>query len=221
MSSNSGSTTTPAVPDWLNMAFVERRLQNHYKKEQIKVINFVIKSASGDLGNFGSKIYRANVTFSIPSSDQCAVTSEVGRPSNFYVNLQKKDTNFSKLQASTVNLIVKEAVSDELSLTAFLELDAYHKEMKFYDEIVPRFNEKLKLLGELELLAEAFGVCKQRNILMLDDLSVKGYKPRSPELGFNVPETKAVLKRLASFHAISAVLQEDQPNIFTNIKNGE
>lgn len=97
MSSNSGSTTTPAVPDWLNMAFVERRLQNHYKKEQIKVINFVIKSASGDLGNFGSKIYRANVTFSIPSSDQCAVTSEVGRPSNFYVNLQKKRYQFLQI----------------------------------------------------------------------------------------------------------------------------
>lgn len=116
---------------------------------------------------------------------------------------------------------MKEAVSEELSLEAFLEINAYHKEMEFYDEIVPKFNKKLKELGETELLAEGFGVCKQKNILILEDLSVKGYVSRSPAFGLDVTETKAVLKRLATFHAISAVLQDEHPDIFANFKCGE
>lgn len=43
---------------------------------------------------------------------------------------------------------------------------------------------------------------------MLEDLFVNGYKPRSPELRLNVPETKAVLKRLAEiFSQISKIIQ--------------
>lgn len=119
-----------------------------------------------------------------------------------------------------MNVIVKEGVSDELSLKILLEYDIYNKEMEFYGEIVPKFNEKLKLLDEPSLLAEAFGVCKQRNVLILEDLSVLGYKSRSGADGLNANETKAVLKRLATFHAIGAVLQEEQPNIFASFKYG-
>lgn len=116
---------------------------------------------------------------------------------------------------------MKEAVTDELALDAFLEFDAYHKEMEFYDKIVPKFDAKLKQLGESELFAEAFGVCKKKNVLILEDLSVKDYKSRPAALGLNVTETEAVLKKVATFHAICAVLQEEQPDIFANFKYGE
>lgn len=141
-------------------------------------------------------------------------------------NGRKRDFDFKTemiidLQIITLSLIVKEAISNELALSTLLEFDAYHKEMEFYAEIAPKFNKKLQQLVELELFAEAFGVCKQRNILILEDLSEKGYKSRPAALGLNLAETKAVLRRIATFHAVCAVLQEEQPNIFENFKYGE
>lgn len=116
---------------------------------------------------------------------------------------------------------MKEPVTDELALSTFLEFDAYHKEMEFYAVVAPEFNEKLKQLGESELFPEAFGVCKQRNILILEDLSEKGYKSRAAAHGLNIAETKAVLRRVATFHAVGAVLQEEHSDIFANFKYGE
>lgn len=120
-----------------------------------------------------------------------------------------------------MNVIVKEGVSDELSLKIFTEFDAYNKEMEFYDKIVPKFNEKLQLLGEADLFAEAFGVCKQRNVLILEDLSLLGYQTRAAADGLDATGTKAVLNRVAVFHAICAILQEEKADIFAKFKYGK
>lgn len=117
-------------------------------------------------------------------------------------------------------MIIKEGVSNETLLNAFDQYDVYANEMEFYGKIVPKFNQKLMELGESELVAEPFGVCAEKNILILEDLSTKGYQPRSPAQGLNEYETKAVLRRAATFHAIGAVLQEEQPDIFGNFKRG-
>lgn len=126
-----------------------------------------------------------------------------------------------KMRTSSLKLIVKVAIPDGPILDIYMKFNVYHKEMEFYDKIVPKFNEKLKQLGESDLFAECFGVCRQRNVLIFEDLSAKGFKSRNPSHGLNADETKAVLKRLASFHAIGAVLQEEQSDIFTIFKNGK
>lgn len=119
-----------------------------------------------------------------------------------------------------MDLIIKEGVTNELVLNAFHQYDVYDNEMEFYGKIVPKFNQKLKELSELELIAEPFGVCAEKNILILEDLSAKGYQARSPAQGLNEHETKAVLRRVAAFHAICAVLQEKEYDIFGNFKKG-
>ena len=119
-----------------------------------------------------------------------------------------------------MNLIIKEGISNETVLNALHQYDVYDNETEFYVEIVPKLNQKLKELGELSLAAEAFGMCAEKNIMILEDLSAKGYKPRSPAQGLNEHETKAVLRRAAAFHAICAVLQQEQPDIFANFKKG-
>lgn len=68
-----------SVPEWLNETFVEKHLRNHYDNNEIRIIDFVVRSASGDLGNFGSKIYRINVTFKVPPKDQSKLTSNVSQ----------------------------------------------------------------------------------------------------------------------------------------------
>lgn len=138
----------------------------------------------------------------------------------FLINGSNDVFSLFEFQHSDVDLIIKEGVSNEVILNAFHQYDVYDNEMEFYGKVVPKFNQKLKALGESDLIAEPIGVCAAKNILILEDLSAKGYQARSPAHGFNMQETKAVLRRVATFHAICAVLQEEQPDIFANFKKG-
>lgn len=117
-----------------------------------------------------------------------------------------------------MHLIIKTA-SEELT-DAFSNFDVYEKEVEFYDKIVPKMNEKLKDLNEPQLLAECFGVCKKRKIMVIEDLKAKGYHILAGQNGCNISETKAILKRVAVFNAIGAILQQEQPDIFANFKCG-
>lgn len=92
--------------------------------------------------------------------------------------------------------------------------------MNFYSEIAPKINEKLKKLGEAQLFPEFYGFCKSRNLMIMDDLSVEGYGLILPSRGYNINEAKAILKRLALFHASCAVVQEDHSDIFAEFKEG-
>lgn len=107
---------------------------------------------------------------------------------------------------------MKEASSDAHSSYAS------SKEIPFYEEIVSKFNDKLDDVGEPELFPEVFGVCKEKNLLIFGDLSSKGYQVLNR--GYSIPEAKSILKRMAVFHAVSAVLQEEDPNIFVNFNSG-
>lgn len=115
---------------------------------------------------------------------------------------------------------MKEAISDEVSLNVFLQFDAYNKEIEFYMKILPKYNAKLRELNADQMFPEAFGVCEQRKILILEDLSTKGYQIDSVGSGFNILQTQAILQKMAIFHAIGAVLHEEDADIFTNIKYG-
>lgn len=115
---------------------------------------------------------------------------------------------------------MKDMVSNDVQ-NIFIEFGAYDKEIRFYSEIASKINAKLKDLGEPELCAEAFGTSKLKNILILEDLSASGYQVMPSKHSFNLHETKAILKKLATFHAINAVLQEEQPDIFADFKYGQ
>lgn len=124
------------------------------------------------------------------------------------------------IQHSAMHLIMKEGVTNEILLETFHQYDVYDNEMEFYECVVPKFNEKLAELNELDLLPTSIGVWPEKNILILEDLSIKGYHVRPPTQGFDMHETKAILQRMATFHAICAALQEKEPNIFKNFKRG-
>lgn len=94
--------------------------------------------------------------------------------------------------------------------------------MEFYDKIAPKINEKLKQLNETaQLVAEPYGVCRVNNAILFEDLKSKGYGIASIHRGLSFEETKIVLKKTALLHAINAVLQEEDPNIFENFKYGK
>lgn len=112
------------------------------------------------------------------------------------------------------------AVSEE-TVDTFADYNVYDREIEFYGDIAPKIDQKLKELGENQLLPESIGVCKRRKIMIMEDLSAKGYGVLPAQPGYNIPQTKAILKRMATLHAIGAVLQEENPNVFKNFKSGQ
>lgn len=136
--------------------------------------------------------------------------------SNFLKTLQQD------FKLSTLNIIVKTAVPGEFAFEALAANDIYNKEIEFYSKIAPKINQKLKKLNETDqLVAEPYGVCNANNAILFEDLCSKGYGIASVLRGFNFEEAKIVLKKAATLHAIHAVLQEEDPNIFENFKYGK
>lgn len=132
----------------------------------------------------------------------------------------KNPLQFLFVQTSTLDLIIKIALPDENALDVSLQQKMYDKEMEFYAEIAQKINQKLRELDEPQLLAQCFGVCKSRKIMILEDLSANGYSVLPVQSGYSISQTKIILKRLATFHAVCAVLQEVEPNIFEHFKTG-
>ncbi|XP_055301832.1 uncharacterized protein LOC129568210 [Sitodiplosis mosellana] len=201
MSSDKVEIVLGAESKWMDNKFFEEQLQIYYKNNKVHVINFSKESATGKCENFSSDIYRVNVSFSGSSEKRSSSGSE--------------DRDISH-----ISLIVKQAASDEWSLSAYEKFDFFNKEVEFYTDVAPKINQKLSDLGESELFAELIGVCKSKSIMILEDLAAKGYRVLPAKEGFNFEETKAILKRIAIFHAACAVLQEENPDIFANFKYG-
>lgn len=98
----------------------------------------------------------------------------------------------------------------------------YDKEIEFYGEIALKFNEKMNEFSEFQIVPECFGVDKIKKIMVMEDLRLKGYNVIQDRNGYNIAQAKAILKRMAAFHSIGAILHEENPNVFTSkhFKNG-
>lgn len=125
-------------------------------------------------------------------------------------------------QTITRSLIVKAALSSGLAFKTLSAHNVYNKEIEFYSETVPQIQRLLRKLDEpIEFFAETIGVCKLNKAMIFEDLTQNGFGMASIQRGFDLPVAKAVLKKLAKFHAICAVLQEEKPNVFLNFKYGK
>lgn len=123
---------------------------------------------------------------------------------------------------TSLNVIVKTAVTGELALETLCANNIYNKEIEFYTNIAPKINQELaKLNDDSQLIALPYGVCNTNRAIIFEDLSTKEYGISSVCRGFNFDEATFVLKKAAIFHAVNAVLQENQPDIFEHFKHGK
>lgn len=185
---------TISIPNWLNNDFFELHLKKYFNDQKLQIVGFGIQSASADdVDYYSCSMYRVNVVLNRQSE-------------NDMIHL---------------SVILKLPVSNDVALAALVANNVYKKEIEFYDQIVPKINEALVQPYETkQLFAECYGVCLVNDVLLLEDLAAKSYHTSSVYRGYNFDEAKLILKKLASFHAINAVLQQNQPNIFENFKHG-
>lgn len=117
-----------------------------------------------------------------------------------------------------MKIIIKTAISGEFGSQSF---ELTKKEIELYHKIGPKINAALRKLNETgQLIAEVYGVCHENSAILFEDLKANEYCLYSQSRGFNFDEAKIVMKKVAEFHAITAVLQQEQPNIFENFTTG-
>lgn len=119
-------------------------------------------------------------------------------------------------------MILKTTLPDGFAFDTLSSLDVYNKEIEFYEQIAPQINRLLEKLNEKhQLLPGIYGACQVNKVILFEDMALKGYCMASVHEGFDFDETKYILKKAAVFHAICAVLQEQQPDIFKNFQHGK
>lgn len=100
-------------------------------------------------------------------------------------------------------------------------MNVYAKEMEFYERIKPKLETILKdIRPKVSLFPEILDICKVNSAIVIEDLSVIGYSIPSLRPGINIETAQAILRKLALFHAGSAALQQQEPDIFANFKHG-
>lgn len=113
------------------------------------------------------------------------------------------------------------AVTGESAFDKLTELNVYEKEMEMYEKILPQLKTLLHKAGaNRKIFADTIYVSKLHKAILLEDLSLKGYRSNSVKDGFDMAHAKAILSRLAKFHGAAAVLQEQQPDVYANFKHG-
>lgn len=209
---------TPSAPEWITSDLFESHLQNYYKNSDIRVVSIDVSPGVGKSENFNSLIYRVRVEF--------MVSNGIRGNENFLFNENLRNSLFHKIDSrqfqdvelKEVSILIKIQLPD---LTASLShAIIFDKEGEVYSRFLPKIKVLLHQLNEpMNLLPELIGVCANKAILM-EDLSVKGYKVAPKLVGLSLADTRVVLRKAALFHATCAVLQEKEPNIFNNFKHG-
>lgn len=137
------------------------------------------------------------------------------------ISMIGSSNNRFSLKFQTVNLplFIKTISRNELVTNFLKSMDVYAKEIDFYENIVPKLNTILREFDP-DIFPQTLYTCKTTPVLVLEDLSVEGYSMPSIRPGIDVETTQGILRKLASFHAASAVLHQQQPNIFENFQHG-
>lgn len=183
------------TPEWLNQSFLINKLQATFHDKNIFVKNFTVKSKEGE--GYCSVIHRVGVQF----------TEEPKNGSS-----EKIDRN--------LGLLIKTSVSSGTKYDQLVSYDIYDKEIEFYDEIAPKIIGLLrKLGGNDQLLPTVYGVSKEHTAMILEDMVASGYQIKKDLNDFD--EATIIFEKIAKVYAASAVLQEQEPDVFKNFKHGK
>lgn len=146
------------------------------KRDAFKLRLVLLSPATGKNENFVSVLYRANIKIEI-------IETKVRQ---------------------TVDVIVKALLSTMEELKAF---SVFPRERFVYEDILSSY-EKIWLDNGVEVCYGPKSIKFETDpyeIIVLDDLKSAGYEMLDRKVGLNMVQTKLLLKKLAEFHAASAI----------------
>lgn len=169
------SNKTETIPKWIEPKLFEKVLQESLGKYE-KILNFKAFPALAPGENFATVMIK--IEFEV-----------------LLKNGEKQKESF----------MLKVAHNSELYSKEMTKWDMFSTEVGMYQEVVPEFEEMYANKGlKVKFGANAYKLPINEQYVLLEDLTRKGFK-NSPRLEcLNMEHCKAVLKKLAQWHAASA-----------------
>lgn len=153
---------------------------------------------------------------------QSVLNSKYGQDvevSNFAVKVAtKKGDNYTSEMFRIVvtlvtgekhHLILKKTHTDKDKSSVVDVYGYFEKEIKFYTKYLPKINEILRYVDEYEEITPELIFCDpETEVIILDDLSNKGYAPGDRANRLCRESGKCVIRKLAKYHAATLVLNK-------------
>ncbi|XP_061399692.1 uncharacterized protein LOC133335435 [Musca vetustissima] len=92
----------------------------------------------------------------------------------------------------------------------------FETEQQMYEEIIPAFEKAYCRVGEeVRFGAKSFQLDVEEKHILLEDLTKSGFKTLKRQNGLDMEHCKSVLRKMAQWHAASAVCKESYPTLLT------
>lgn len=184
------------IPQWLNRKLLADVLCKFFKTNEIYVKYLKVMHLGGKGESFASMMYRVGT---------------------YYVH-QKNPENIQFISCVLKTLPQNHMALDKLGSGNY---NVQNKEMIFYSDFIPKFEEILGTIGEHgKTFPGVMAVYKDLSLIVLEDLSERNFVMANRLNGLDMDHIKLSLKALARIHAASVVLNEREKGIFKNFDTG-
>ncbi|XP_023305293.2 uncharacterized protein LOC111687109 [Lucilia cuprina] len=171
-----------SIPEWLTKNYIEEVLKVYHKDLTLKIEKFNIKPAFGKGENYGGFLTKAHVVYNLKNGQE-------QKENHFICKTSYEDDAFAKEKMKSY--------------------DIFNREMILYEEVLPKMNDLLKEIDDMEqLFPTVFYVDYKRQALIFEDLTVQGYVMADRIQRLDMDHIKLVLCKLSKMHATSAVFNE-------------
>lgn len=136
-----------------------------------------------------------------------SIVSISGNGENYCSNMFKIEI---KYELSGKNLIENVVIKTEPSNEMISMMELFPKETEMYESVIPAFEKLYEDAGEKVQFAPKCIETGTEPIkyLLLEDLTKQNFRCEDRRAGLDMQHTKAILEKLAKFHAASAVYYE-------------
>jgi len=184
------------IPEWLNKNLLEDVLCKHFKSMDVRVKFLKVMHCGGKGENFASVMYRVGTYYFHQKSPE-----KIEFISCILKTLPQTDMALDKLGSENYNV--------------------QNKEMIFYQQIIPEFEEILSRIGENgKTFPGVMAVYLDLNLIVLEDLNERNFVMANRLTGLDMNHVKLSLKCLARMHVASVILHEKDKNVFKDFDTG-
>lgn len=177
-----------AEGSWITEEFLQDLISKYENSDKIKVIEKSVTPAVGFGNNYMSMLHRVIVKF-------------------------RENGSNSKEQ----HLIIKQFPTSQFSKKFVEELKLFEREIFIYEEILPRINDIFKRFSKEPFLAPISYPCSMENVLIMEDLKIKGYKMVNRQEQLPYDHCIQALKSLSQLHVLSVVLEKKFPGTLDKV----
>ena len=177
------------VPEFLTSLYFQDILQRYNNDENLKVDSIKVGPCGGVGDAFASTMYRVEI-FATQKGE-----GDLKHVSCIVKMLPKLQLAREKLGSKNYNV--------------------HEKEMKIFRKILPECRKVLNSIEETKsIFPKAIAVDRVREVLVLEDLTVKKFMMADRKVGLDLKQIKLALESLARFHAASMIVMEENPKAF-------